>query len=132
MDSSGINFELQMDQISEFAVGVNSPNQVYVDNPGSPEVRFVSLDGAPKASLLQVKVTSSSDDVCGLISIQPYTCPVLDMEETVRSRGAYQTISRLAAFNFQRKTYEVFCWPLYFWTILFFLPFFSSRLAWIN
>ena len=105
-DPTGITFELQMDEIPEFEVGVNSPSQVYAVNPGSPEVRFVSLDGATDDSLLQVKVTSSSEAVCGLVSIQPYACPVFDMEETVRSQGAYQTISRLAAFNFQRKSFK--------------------------
>ena len=102
MSHNPLQFELKMTEVQQFSVGVNALNQVYNVKPGSPEVRFVALNGAPKDSLLQVKVTSGND-VCALISIQPFTCPVLDTEETVRSRGSYQTISHLAAFNFKRK-----------------------------
>ena len=104
LSSAGMKFELEMNEIDHFAVGTNSKHDVLQVGVTSPAVRFVRLNEATKDSLLQVRVTSKND-VCSMISIQPFQCPILDEEETVRSHGAFQTMLRLSAFNFQRRDY---------------------------
>ncbi len=39
--------------------------------------------------LVPVKVRSE-DMVCAMVSVQPFTCPVSDTEETIRKEGSFQ------------------------------------------
>ena len=57
-------------------------------------------------TLLNVRV-SSEDSVCAIVSVQPFTCPVSDVEETVRNEGSFQTMLQVASFNIKRKKYDL-------------------------
>ena len=64
----------------------------------TPDFRFVNFEGAEIGEdLLQLKV-SSEDDVCAVVSVQPFSCPVSDTEATIRDEGSFQTTLSVASF----------------------------------
>ncbi len=50
---------------------------------------------------------SKDGDVCALTSLQPFDCPVSDLEDTVRqdTTGSYQTMLERSAFNVDRRKF---------------------------
>jgi len=45
-----------------------------------------------------IQVTSK-DDLCAVVSVQSFNCPVYDVGEIGIRQGHYQTMSRSASFN---------------------------------
>ena len=41
----------------------------------------------------------SEDDLCAIVSVQSFDCPVYDVSEIGVRQGHYQTMSKSAAFN---------------------------------
>jgi hypothetical protein len=51
-----------------------------------------------KSSNVFIQVTSK-DDLCAVVSVQSFNCPVYDVGEIGIRQGHYQTMSRSASFN---------------------------------
>ncbi|TRY74666.1 hypothetical protein TCAL_00719 [Tigriopus californicus] len=101
-----VDFTLKLFEVEDFTTDMNQVSSLTGVDTATPVYRFVNLQPFEKTALLRVKVTSEDQDVCALISIQPYLCPVLDMERTVRFRGSYQSMLEISSFIIDPDEYE--------------------------
>lgn len=103
---NSVSFNLKLFEVEDFTTDLNQVSSLSNVDPATPVYRFVNLQPFEKTTLLRVKVTSENKDVCALISIQPYLCPVLDTERTVRFRGSYQSMLEISSFIIDPDDYE--------------------------
>ena len=44
--------------------------------------------------------------VCAMVSVQPFTCPVSDTEDTIRKEGIFQTMLNIGSFTIERSKFK--------------------------
>ena len=104
---SETHFSLQLVLVEEFQINLDdTPSLIQNISFSTPTIRYFGYneDSHHDGDVLQVRV-NSDDNICALISIQEFTCPVFDTINNVRTHGTYQTMLQSAAFNYD--------WPIY-------------------
>lgn len=91
-----INLEMQNILLQE-----NSSLDV-IASPSEP--KYFSVQFPPDAESLKLIVTSP-DIICAIVSIQDPWCPVFDLDTNVQLVGAYQTMTKLAAFVVEKSAF---------------------------
>ena len=59
----------------------------------------------PQVEDIFIDVTSN-DDLCAVVSVQSFDCPVYDVSEIGVRQGHYQTMSKRASFNVYLKDFQ--------------------------
>lgn len=100
-----VPFSINLYDVHDFSTGLNKKARVDDVTVSSPVFRYVDLLHAEDNSLLNVRVDSTNEDICAIVSVQPFNCPVSDIEETIRNEGSFQTMLKIASFNIERNEY---------------------------
>eukprot|EP00095_Tigriopus_kingsejongensis_P005827 snap_masked-scaffold425_size175135-processed-gene-0.10 protein:Tk05827 transcript:snap_masked-scaffold425_size175135-processed-gene-0.10-mRNA-1 annotation:"sid1 transmembrane family member 1" len=103
---NNIDYKLRLFEIEDFTTDVNQVSIINEVGATTPVYKFINLKPYESNALLRVKVTSEDKDVCAIVSVQPFLCPILDQETTVRFRGSYQTMLEMSSFFIDRDDYE--------------------------
>jgi len=78
-----IHFGVILYFVPDFAVQLGDTDYVRGVGVSTPQYRFVDLSRSDNDHLIQLKVESNDDDVCAIVSLQPFDCPASDTIETV-------------------------------------------------
>ncbi len=102
-----IDFAVTLYEIRHFDATLNKYSDVKGVSVSTPVYRYVDLTTSSEDHLLELRVESKTGDVCAITSLQPFQCPVSDLEETVRqdTDGSYQTMLQKSAFNVDRRKF---------------------------
>ncbi len=77
----------------KYRTGVDQPFMV---SPAMPV--YYKFEFPPNIDNVFLEV-DSNDDLCAVVSVQSYDCPVYDVGEIGVRQGHYQTMSKSASFN---------------------------------
>ncbi|GJQ85947.1 hypothetical protein Trydic_g21795 [Trypoxylus dichotomus] len=87
------------------------PNKFYsvTVSPSTPGFYYYSfpqnISNGDNYGMVTVRVHSDSD-VCMIVSIQNYSCPILDLNDDVTFKGIYQTVSREGGLTIRHELFE--------------------------
>ena len=100
--------------VNLFQVAINAPEPVEVNYTTiySPVFHYVDVNDEEdphKTGILEVKVDSPDEDICAVVSVQPYSCPIV--EELGGLSGGqqnvtFQTMLKSSAFIIRKSDYR--------------------------
>ncbi len=94
-----IQYRLILYEVQDYRTKINQNKVVKNLGVASPVFHYVDLSNSMEKNLVTIQVRSN-DNVCGLVSVQPASCPIADGSDTIRKSGSsWQTMLGLANFN---------------------------------
>ncbi|UJR08524.1 hypothetical protein I4U23_012787 [Adineta vaga] len=90
-----IDYSLQLENITEFLLQTGVSRQFFV-SPAMPI--YYKFTFPPDIANVFIDVRSN-DQLCTVVSVQSFDCPVYDVSEIGTRQGHYQTMASIASFN---------------------------------
>ncbi|CAF2533960.1 unnamed protein product [Rotaria sp. Silwood2] len=90
-----IDYSLQLENITEFLLETGVSRQFFV-SPAMPI--YYKFTFPPNIENVFIDVRST-DQLCTVVSVQSFDCPVYDVSEIGIRQGHYQTMASIASFN---------------------------------
>ncbi|CAF3966645.1 unnamed protein product [Rotaria sordida] len=90
-----IDYSLQLENITEFLLETGVSRQFFV-SPAMPIYYKFTFPSTIENVFINVR---SSDQLCTIVSVQSFDCPVYDVSEIGMRQGHYQTMASIASFN---------------------------------
>ncbi|CAF2112207.1 unnamed protein product [Rotaria magnacalcarata] len=94
-NSDLIDYSIQLDNSTEYSLETGVPRTVTI-SPSMPI--YYKFTFPPRINNIFIEV-SSKDELCAVVSVQSFDCPVYDVGEIGFRQGHYQTMSKSASFN---------------------------------
>ncbi|XP_030632635.1 SID1 transmembrane family member 2-like [Chanos chanos] len=102
LSNAGISYQLRVSRVDSFTLQTNKKFS-FNATPSQPQFfKYVFPEGV---DTVIVKVNSSVNFPCSVMSIQDIQCPVYDLENNVAFIGMYQTMTTTAAITVQKKDF---------------------------
>ncbi|CAF0861033.1 unnamed protein product [Rotaria sp. Silwood1] len=90
-----IDYSLQLENITEFLLETGISRQFFV-SPAMPIYYKFTFPSNIENVFIDVR---STDQLCTIVSVQSFDCPVYDVSEIGMRQGHYQTMASIASFN---------------------------------
>ncbi|XP_030632363.1 SID1 transmembrane family member 2 isoform X1 [Chanos chanos] len=102
LSNAGISYQLRVSRVDSFTLQTNKKFS-FNGTPSQPQFfKYVFPEGV---DTVIVKVNSSVNFPCSVMSIQDIQCPVYDLDNNVAFIGMYQTMTTTAAITVQKKDF---------------------------
>ncbi|XP_030632634.1 SID1 transmembrane family member 2-like [Chanos chanos] len=102
LSNAGISYQLRVSRVDSFTLQTNKKFS-FSATPSQPQFfKYVFPEGV---DTVIVKVNSSVNFPCSVMSIQDVQCPVYDLDNNVAFIGMYQTMTTTAAITVQKKDF---------------------------
>jgi len=103
-----ISFKLILEEVTDFSVKYPMEQTKIIENVqvGSPHFHYVDLSEAKGFVQLKVNSKEDSEDICGMVSVQPAVCDLFSSSaEEIPNVVNWQTMLKLAAYTIKAEDY---------------------------